>query len=67
VTADRDASGFAPKPDKLGIGPRAGRKPLGADMKRLEQIRLASAVGADNENELGREFELESGVRADVA
>jgi hypothetical protein len=42
---------------------RARRKALRRDVQRLEQVRLADAVRPDDENEAGRERQVERGVR----
>jgi hypothetical protein len=50
----------------LRICTRAWREALRADVQRLEQVRLAGAVRANNENESRLEAEVKPGVRADV-
>jgi hypothetical protein len=39
--------------DQLAIGTRARREPLCADVERLEQVRLARTVLADDEDDPG--------------
>src|SRR5204863_9604767 len=53
--------------DELRVRARARRKPLRADVQRLEQVRLAGAVLADYEDETGPKVEVEPRVRPDVA
>ena len=50
------------EPDELLVGTRSRRKALGADMQRLEQVRLARAVRAGDEDDARLECELEPGV-----
>src|SRR5581483_12142266 len=58
-----DAGTLPAESEQLRVGPRARREALGADVQRLEEVRLADAVRADRENEAGREGELEPLVR----
>ena len=56
-----------PAPDELRVLARAEREALRRDVDGLEQVRLARAVGAGDEDEARLESELEPGVRPDVA
>ena len=62
-----DARGRRAEADQLRVDPRARREPLRADVQRLEQVRLAGAVRADDEDDPRLQAELEPGVRAEVA
>jgi hypothetical protein len=46
---------------------RARREALRRDVERLEQVRLARAVAADDEDDPGREVEVERGIRPVLA
>ena len=59
------AGAFA-EADELRVGACPRREALRADVQRLEQVRLAGAVRADDEHEAGLELELEPRVRAEV-
>jgi hypothetical protein len=52
--------------DELALAPRPRRESLRADVQRLEQVRLPRAVRADDEDDAGREPEVESAIRAVV-
>ena len=54
------------EPHELRIGASAGREALRTDMQRLEQVRLACAVGANYEHETWLEVEVEASIRPDV-
>jgi len=64
--AERDECVPFPEADELALGTRARREPLRAEVERLEQVRLADAVVADDEHEPRREAEVEGGVGAVV-
>jgi hypothetical protein len=64
---ERDSRAFSPEADQARIGARAGREALGADVQRLEQVRLAGPVRADDEYEPRLQPELEAGVRAEIS
>jgi hypothetical protein len=66
VAAERDAACVFTEANQLCVGPRPRRKTLRADVQRLEQIRLAGAVRAGDEDEARFELQVEPGVRADV-
>jgi hypothetical protein len=51
----------------LLVGPRAGREALGADMQRLEQVRLPGPVRPRDEDEPRLQCELEPFVAAEVS
>jgi hypothetical protein len=53
ASREPDLRRLSSEADQLRVGPRAGREPLRADVKRLEQIGLAGAVGTDREHEAG--------------
>jgi hypothetical protein len=52
--------------DQVALDAGAGREALRADVERLEQIRLAGSVLADDEDDSGGELEIEGAVRAVV-
>ena len=56
---ERDAGGGLAEADQLRVLPRAWREALRRDVQRLEQVRLADAVRADDEHDTFRELELE--------
>jgi hypothetical protein len=59
--------GFAlAEADQVTLDAGAGREALRADVERLEQVRLAGAVLADDEDDPRGELELECAVRAVV-
>ena len=59
--------GFAlAEANQVALDARAGREALRADVERLEQVRLAGAVLADDEDDPGGELEIEGAVRAVV-
>jgi hypothetical protein len=47
----------------LAVVARARREALRREVERLEQIGLANAVAADDENDPGREVEVERRIR----
>jgi hypothetical protein len=49
--------------DQLAVVASARRKALRREVERLEQVRLADAVAADDEDDPGREVEVERRVR----
>jgi hypothetical protein len=49
--------------DQLAVVASARRKALRCEVERLEQVRLADAVAADDEDDPGREVEVERRVR----
>jgi hypothetical protein len=51
------------EPDQLAVVARAGREALRREVERLEEVRLADAVAADDEDDPGREVEVERRVR----
>jgi hypothetical protein len=53
--------------DQLRVGARARREALGADVERLEQVRLAGAVRTGEEDDTGPELQLEPRIGAEVA
>jgi hypothetical protein len=55
------------EPDQLRIRAGARRKALRSNVKRLEQVRLAGPVRPDGKDQTGRQLEIQSGVRAEVA
>src|SRR5581483_6061716 len=63
---ETDPGSLLPEADQLRVGPRARREALGADVKRLEQVRLAGAVRADGQDETRTQRQLEARVRAEV-
>ncbi len=67
LTADPHAGSLGTEAHQLGVVARPWREPLRADVERLEQVRLARAVRACNEDDAGLEPELEACVRAEVA
>jgi hypothetical protein len=67
IAADDDATRAFSKADKIRVAARALREPLRADVERLEQVRLASTVRADDQNEPGPELYVEPYIRAKVA
>jgi hypothetical protein len=54
------------KTDQLALGARPRREALRSDMERFEQVRLADAVVADDQDDARRETEVEGGVGAIV-
>jgi hypothetical protein len=66
ITLQPNPGSLLAEPDQLRICPGAWREPLGRDVQRLEEIRLAGAVRADEQDEPGLEGELERGIRAEV-
>ena len=50
---------------RIAAGPR--RETLGADVERLEQVRLAGAVRSDHEHQARLQLELEASVRAEIS
>jgi hypothetical protein len=54
-------------PHEASVQPRAGREALRRHVNRLEQVRLAGAVGPDHERGARRKLEVEAAVRAVVA
>ena len=62
-----DASGVLAEANQLGVLPRARREALGREVQRLEQVRLADAITADDEHEARLERQVERRVRAVVA
>jgi hypothetical protein len=67
VARERDPGSGGAEPDELLVGPRPGREALGADVERLEQVRLAGPVRARDEDDPGLQCELEPFVGAEVA
>src|SRR5262249_7563008 len=61
-----DTAGLLADTDDVAVGPRARRETLGAQVQRLDQVRLAGPVRADEQHEPGLERELEPRVGADV-
>ena len=61
------AGGRRAVPDQLRVRARARREALRADVERLEQVRLAGAVRAGDEDEPRLERELQPGIRPEVA
>ena len=59
----RHASSGLAEADQLAVVTRARREALGREVKRLEQVRLADAVAADDEDDPGREVKVERRVR----
>jgi hypothetical protein len=57
------ARGRLAEPDQLAVVAGARRKALRREVERLEQVRLADAVAADDEDDPGREVEVERRVR----
>jgi hypothetical protein len=55
------------EPDQLAVVPRPRREALRREMQRLEQVRLPGAVPADDQDDAGREREVERRVRAVLA
>ena len=53
--------------DELRVVARTGREPLGADMKRLEKVRLPGPVRAGHEDDPRLERELELRIGAEVS
>jgi hypothetical protein len=62
----RDGGLGGAEADQLPVGARPRREALRRHVQRLEQVRLAGAVLADDEHDSAGEPELESGVRAVV-
>jgi len=60
---DDDARGRLPELDQLAVGASPRREALGGDMQRLEQVRLAGAVRADDQNDPRLQLQVERGVR----
>ena len=52
--------------DQVALDAGAGREALRPDVERLEQVRLAGAVFADDEDDPRGELEIEGAVRAVV-
>jgi hypothetical protein len=52
------------EPYEPGLGAGARRKALGAHVQRFEQVGLAGAVRADDDNKALAKLELEGDVRA---
>ena len=65
--AARSRAAVRAEADQLRVGARPRREALRAEVQRLEQVRLAGAVRADDEHEPRLEGEVEPGVRAEVA
>jgi hypothetical protein len=63
MSCDRNARGGFAEPDQLTVVACARREALRREVERLEQVRLADAVAADDENDPGREVEVERRVR----
>jgi hypothetical protein len=53
--------------DQVAVGARPRAEPLSADVERLEQIRLAGAVLADDQDDARTKLEIEPSVRAVLA
>ena len=68
VAGDREREGglALAEMDQVALDTGAGREALRADVERLEQVRLAGAVLADDEDDPGGELEIEGAVRAVV-
>ena len=68
VAGDREREGglVLAEMDQVALDTGAGREALRADVERLEQVRLAGAVLADDEDDPGGELEIEGAVRAVV-
>jgi hypothetical protein len=67
VDLERDEGAALAEADQLPVGAGPGREALRADVERLEQVRLAGAVLADDEDDARPEVELEPLVRPVVA
>ena len=65
AAATRAASAL--EADQLRVAAGARREALRADVQRLEEVRLAGAVRAVEEDDARLESELERGIRAEVA
>jgi hypothetical protein len=63
---EADARGLLAEADEPRLGPCARREPLGADVDRLEQVRLADAVRAYDDDQPGLEVKLERGIGAEA-
>jgi hypothetical protein len=66
AAAECDACGFLAEADHLRVGARARREALGADVQRLEQVRLAGPVPPHHEHEPRLEAEVQLLVGAEV-
>jgi hypothetical protein len=64
---ERDRRRLVAEADQVAVGPRSRREALRADVQRLEQVRLAGAVLADDEYDARRERELQLRVGAVTA
>jgi hypothetical protein len=67
AAGDDDARRLLAEADQLRVLARARREPLGADVQRLEQVRLADAVRPDREDDPARERQVERCVRPVLA
>jgi hypothetical protein len=64
--AQRHPGGRLPEAHELRVHPRPRREALAADVRRLEQVRLADAVRAHHDHESRLEVELEPLVRPEA-
>jgi hypothetical protein len=64
---NRDSRRLLPEADQLRVLSRAWREALGADVQRLEQVRLADAVRPDGKDDAVGERQVEGRVRAVLA
>jgi len=63
---ERDAARVGAEADQLCVAPRSRREALGPDVECLEEVGLAGAVRAGDEDDPGLERELEPRIRAEV-
>jgi hypothetical protein len=63
VAAQLDARSGLAEADQLRVVARARREALRRDVQCLEQVRLAGAVPADNENDAALDCEVELRIR----
>ena len=66
LDVERQHAGPLTELDQLAVGPGAGGEPLRTDMERLEQVGLAGAIVARDEDDTRTQLEVEGRVGAVV-
>jgi len=66
LAVQRNASGVGAEAHELRVGAGPRRKTLRGDVQRLQKIRLAGAVVADDQDESAIEAQLQARVRAEM-
>ena len=67
VTVQRNSRSLLAEPDESRVAARPRREALRPDVQRLEEVRLARAVRAHDEDEARREIEIEPRIGAEVS